>query len=1135
MDNLNGIKSFFFSETKSLTETIKHIIPDVLLLHKPDYYQLISGKGKNVIINHDFPVVVAGSPGKNNIITKAGIRFLSEDFTNTDLINILKGPEQQNRELVFSSEMLDLVIQHIPIALFWKDKDLKYIGCDQLFCKDQGLEEPCDIFGLTDFDLFPREVALGNLLIDRKILESGKPMINYEEKVTNANGHIDFLRKSKIPIKNEQGEVIMIMGLYEKITDHVQTQEHLRNEKHYLQMLMDNIPDTIYFKDRNSRFTRINKAQALTLGLEHPDDAIGKCDADFFDKKHSAQAFDDEQKLMASGLPLINKLEHIRTASGYKYVTATKIPLFDKAKKCVGMVGVSRDVNREHLAEEELRREKELMNLLMDNIPDRIYFKDKDSRFIRANKAIALIFGKENPEELYGKTDFDLHDPEHARQAFEDEQELMKSGIPLINKVESHIQDGSRVWETSTKIPLLDKNKEIIGLVGISRDFTKQKQLEEALAREKDLLQILMDNIPDYIYFKDAGSRYIRINKAVAESLQVKDINEAYGKCDHNFFPKEYADAFLAHEKEILATGNPIIGKIERSILPGGTPIWISTTKMPIKDDNGNITGFVGVSRNVTTEELTKQRFQIAKEKAEEANKAKSLFLANMSHEIRTPMNGVIGMADVLRRTKLDPTQKEYLDIIVKSGNTLLTIINDILDFSKIESGKMSLESCPVSIRNIVEEVADIQIIQANEKRIDLLTFVDADIPEFVNGDYVRIKQIVMNLVNNAIKFTARGEVFVSVEYKGFDGQKHEILFKVRDSGIGIAKENQEKLFKSFSQVDTSTTRRFGGTGLGLAICQRLVQEMGGRFTLESEEGKGSEFSFTAKFDPATEQHETNIRFKTTSFTGLNVLIVDDNFTNRKIFREYLESWQVNVFEATNGRDALKQLQRPDEKRKQIDMALVDYQMAEMDGIELAGKIKADPLLKNIHLILLSSVTDAIPRNELKKHGFEHYLNKPVKLKQLFNAVASVIGKTKQTASDDEKLDIEKTDYIDKCFLIAEDNEVNMKVANFTLKSFCHQILAAYNGQEAVDLFKSQHIDYILMDIQMPVMNGIEATLKIRELEKNQGVEKPVKIIAMTANTMREDVEKCLKSGMDAFLGKPFKVADLVNILREIG
>ena len=489
MNDLKGINFYFFSDNHILQNAYNCINPDAIICFGTDFHFL----KENLIYDSTKLklIVISDSSSITNEANK-NIIFLPSDFTNAQIINLLKAPEQRKRDLIFTTEMLDLIIQHIPIAMFWKDKNLRYIGCDKLFCKDCKLDENADVYGLTDFDLFPKEIALKNLETDQEVFETGKPLLNYQEKVINQDGSVDYLQKSKIPIKNDKGEVIMIMGLYEKITDRIMLQEHLKNEKHYLQMLMDNIPDTIYFKDRDSKFTKINKAQANILGVNEPDDAVGKSDADFFDPDHAAQAYIDEQELMKSGIPLVNKLEYIHTASGYRYVTATKVPLFDGSGACAGMVGISRDVHKEHQIEEELMHEKELMNLLMDNIPDRIYFKDKNSKFIRANKALAKLFGIDNPAELYGKSDFDFNDEKYAKQFYEDEQKLMRSGTPQINKIESHFRGGSLVWGMATKIPIYNKKNELLGLVGITRDFTAQKRLEDALEQEKDLLQHLV-------------------------------------------------------------------------------------------------------------------------------------------------------------------------------------------------------------------------------------------------------------------------------------------------------------------------------------------------------------------------------------------------------------------------------------------------------------------------------------------------------------------------------------------------------------------------------------------------------------------------------------------------------------------
>ncbi|AXP82076.1 Signal transduction histidine-protein kinase BarA [Mariniflexile rhizosphaerae] len=923
------------------------------------------------------------------------------------------------------------------------------------------------------------------------------------------------------------------------IPKHKNHSEEIKNDKQlenqqFLNLLMDNIPDAIYFKDRASRFTKINHAQAVTLGVNTPEDAIGKRDEDFLGGNQGKETYKDEQNLMNSGIPLINKLEHIVTSSVDKYVRATKIPLKDAKGHSIGMVGISRDVSNEYKIGNELRKEKKFMDLLMDNLPDRIYFKDRDSRFIRCNMALAKMFGLNSPEEMYGKTDFDFFESVHAKEAFEDEQRIMKKRSVIIDKLESHIKNGERFWELTTKIPFVNSKNEVIGLVGISHNFTKQKKLEDNLEKEKELLQILMDNVPDYIYFKDKNSKFIRANKAVASFLKT-DVNEMIGKTDLDYLSKETAEEIYKQDSSVFKNDVEIINQVEKLENLDGKTIWVSTTKIPISDEHSKVIGLVGVSRDVTILELTKQQFEMAKVKAEEANRAKSLFLANMSHEIRTPMNGVIGMADILSKSKLDSTQKEYLDIIMKSGQTLLSLINNILDFSKIESGKMELETVPINIRSVIEEVADIHIVHATSKSIDLLTYIDPEVPEFVGGDYVRLKQIITNLVNNAIKFTSKGEVVIHVSYIGTTNGTHEIQFKIKDSGIGISKENQKKLFKSFSQVDPSTTRKYGGTGLGLAICQKLVTLMGGELDLESSSNSGSTFFFKGKFAASGEIKNNNMFLCKDQLQGKHIAIVDDNETNRLIFKNYLETWHVKVSEFKDGFEALSFFKEQYDSGNPIDLVLVDYQMPGMSGKELAKQIKADQRISDLKLILLSSIIDAIQTSEMNEIGFETGLNKPIKMNQLLNVILKVLGMP-QEQKEFESVENENhlISFKNKRFLIVEDNKINIKVAQITLSGLSSHVEVATNGLEAVNLFQKHKFDVILMDIRMPVMDGVEATLKIRELEKSLNAEDPVKIIATTANTLHEDIENCMDNGMDAFLEKPFKRKDLVYILQQL-
>lgn len=965
---------------------------------------------------------------------------------------------------------------------------------------------------------------------------------------SNISSHTTHLQTHHLNARAHKPEVIKLFSNLGLINGHLDLTKNggkddskskgfnrngLENQP-FLELLMDNIPETIYFKDRDSRFTKINSAQAVTLGVSSPDDAIGKRDEDFFDAAVSQETYKDEQHIMNTGIPLINKLERLITPHGDQYVRATKIPLKDDKGNCIGLVGISRDVTKEHSVEKEMKREKKFLDLLMDNLPDRIYFKNRDSQFTRCNMALAKMFGLNSPEEMYGKTDLDFFEPIHAKEAFEDEQRIMKDGTSIVNKLESYLEGTERVWELTTKIPFVNSRNEVVGMVGISHDFTKQKQLEDRLKREKELLQMLMDNVPDYIYFKDIDTKYIRANKAIAQFFNT-DVNNLIGKCDVDFLPKAAAEKTHKQDLNVLNKGKVLINEVEK--LPGldGKNIWISTSKVPVRDENGKIIGMVGVSRDVTMVEVTKQNFEMAKIKAEEANAAKSLFLANMSHEIRTPMNGIIGMADILSKSPLDSSQKEYLDIIVKSGQTLLSLINNILDFSKIESGKMELETVPVNIRSVIEEVADLHIIQATAKSVDLLTYIDPEVPEFVGGDYIRLKQVITNLVNNAIKFTSEGEVVIHVNYLGNKKGNHEISFKIKDTGIGISKENQNKLFKSFSQVDASTTRKYGGTGLGLAISQRLVELMKGKLKLESTFNVGSSFTFKCEFAESDNVKTNYVYLSEEELKGKHIVIVDDNDTNRLIFNKYLTTWEVTVSEVKDGFEALAFFKNRPASSQPIDLVLVDFHMPGMDGRELAKLIKADEKTKDLKLVLLSSITDAIPSAELKEIGFEAGLNKPIKMNQLLNVTLQVLGMPQpDQAFENVENDNHYLIYKNKKFLIVEDNLINIRVAQIVLNGLSPHIEVAMNGLEAVEMFQNRKFDIILMDIRMPIMDGIEATLRIRKLENLMKIKDPVKIIALTANTFQEDIENCMENGMDAFLEKPFTSKDLVTILQRL-
>jgi PAS domain S-box-containing protein len=658
------------------------------------------------------------------------------------------------------------------------------------------------------------------------------------------------------------------------------------------------------------------------------------------------------------------------------------------------------------------------------------------------------------------------------------------------------------------------------------------KEREEAEAALKDSERRLADTInflPDATFVIDKSGRVISWNRAI-ETLTGVKARDIMGKSNYEYSLPFYGepspmliDLVLAPNPEIekrydilrRQDDGSIIGEVLLPKMKTGA-IYLFASAAVLYDSEGQIYGAIESMRDITERKLAEEDLKSAKERAESATRAKSEFLANMSHEIRTPMNAVIGMTGLMLETDIRPDQRDYLETIRNSGTALLAIINDILDFSKIDGGKMELDHQPFDLSGCIEISLDLVAAAAAEKGLELIYLQDDDVPQMVIGDEMRLRQILVNLLGNAVKFTNQGEVVLSLCSSSFDSNTVELHFSVRDTGIGISKENLSRLFESFTQVDSSTTRYYGGTGLGLAISRRLVELMGGRIWAESEPGKGSVFHFTVICEA---QPNEGIILPDAHLKGKKMLLVESNKSVRRMLLNATSSWGMIICEASSGGEALEIADK-----EHFDFVIVDTSLPDRSGSSLAKDLKA---LNNNTLVLSLS-----PLGYNKSTGdanISGWLTKPVKSHHLRSMLIDLLSNSTGRSSFGENLPESSDSYdIELSILLAEDNPVNQKVALSMLKKMGYHADVAVNGLEVLQSLERKHFDVILMDIQMPEMDGLEATQHIR----SQKIKQPC-IIAMTAYALEGDREHCLDAGMDEYISKPIKKEELGKALQK--
>jgi PAS domain S-box-containing protein len=646
------------------------------------------------------------------------------------------------------------------------------------------------------------------------------------------------------------------------------------------------------------------------------------------------------------------------------------------------------------------------------------------------------------------------------------------------------------------------------------------------------MLRKVIDSLPDLIYIKDTESHFMLANRAIRAYMTGSPDGTLIGLDDSSFHPDELARGFRRDEQTVMSTGQQMVSQAERVEGDDGKERWLLTTKVPFHDQEGKIVGIIGIGRDISAQKQSEAETVKARFQAEAASRAKSDFLANMSHEIRTPLNGVIGMTDLALDTELTPEQRDYLETVKLSADSLLNVINDILDFSKIEAGKIDIESIEFDARECIETTLRMLVVRAEEKELELLCDIAPEVPNVIRGDPTRLRQILFNLIGNAIKFTAEGQVVISAEIERVENGICVLHFIVADTGIGIPEDKQKSIFDAFAQADSSTTREFGGTGLGLTITSQLVAMMGGEIWVNSAPGKGAEFHFTIKAgESGVSSARSAAGLPDGILGGARVLVVDDNQTNRRILDRLLTRWGMKVVCVKNGDEALAELDTAHSSANPFRLVVTDMHMPGMDGFSLVEKIRSMPDLAAATIMMLSSAGRRGDLARCQQLGLSASLTKPVRQNELREAIVRALDRRK-AQSEVAVPGVERRAALPRFVLdvlIAEDNPVNQRLAKRLLEKRGHRVTVVNNGREAVDLLERSTFDLVLMDVQMPLLDGIEATTLIRLREKETGSHQA--IVALTAYAVKGDQERCLAAGMDGYLAKPIRPEELDALL----
>jgi len=791
-----------------------------------------------------------------------------------------------------------------------------------------------------------------------------------------------------------------------------------------------------------------------------------------------------------------------------------------------GGVAVGKVVNYRDITDRLQFEQKMMFNhVVIESSGPMIWFNHSTQVVTYANRAACEMLGW-RADEILGLHASTIDLQYTAETAVLVNEELARAaGKPVNFKTRYSTKDG-QLLHVDLTVSLAESSDGTIYIVTV-KDVTRQRLQSREMKRQQALMNGLIDSIPDAIVFKDCEGVYLGCNQAFAQMFGMEPADIA-GKRANQIYRRRQAANVEENDRMILASLQKHCYE-EWATYFDGTQALHDIVRNPLRDHDGKVLGIVSIARNITRRKLQEEELMRAKEVAEEATRMKSDFLANMSHEIRTPMNAVIGLSHLALKTDLNPRQRDYIQKVQASGKHLLGIINDILDFSKVEAGKLQIEQEEFDVDKLLDQVASLISEKAGAKGVELVFDVAADVPRRLLGDSLRVGQILINYANNAVKYTDLGEIVVAVRVQEIAGREAMLNFSVRDTGIGLSEEHMGRLFQSFSQADSSITRRYGGTGLGLAISKQLAQLMGGDVGVESVLGQGSTFWFTIRAGIAG--GDVRQLLPEPDLRHLHALVVDDNDNARTVLEDMLQGMTFRVAQAASGEQAIEAVQEAARRGQPFDVVYLDWRMPGMDGIETARRLRSLQLDQAPFIVMATAHSREDALHEAQQVGIRDVLSKPFSASTLFDTTMHVLGGRNTRAPESRPGAADGHEALAAArgsrILLVEDNDINQRVASELLQDVGLLVHIAENGQVALEMVQAADYDLVLMDMQMPVMDGVTATQELRKLHAKG----TLPIVAMTANAMERDRERCLEAGMDDFIAKPIDPQQLTRVM----